>query len=172
MTTKSANMNEDRVFTEPAGLVLQRYSETIVRVAMILVFLSFGFHKFSAYEANAIAGLALNSPLLAGLHSAFGVQGLSNLIGVTELAAALLLAAGFFAPRLGIVGALISVGNYLTTLSFLITTPGVTEASAGGFPYLSVMPGQFLVKDVVLLAVSLWLLATSLKESEIELLDI
>jgi uncharacterized membrane protein YkgB len=44
---------------------------------------------------------------------------------------------------------------FLTTLSFLVTTPGVWEASAGGFPALSVVPGQFLAKDFVLLGVSL-----------------
>jgi uncharacterized membrane protein YkgB len=45
---------------------------------------------------------------------------------------------------------------FLTTLSFLLTTPGVWEASAGGFPALSVVPGQFLAKDFVLFGASLW----------------
>jgi uncharacterized membrane protein YkgB len=48
---------------------------------------------------------------------------------------------------------------FLTTLSFLASTPGVFEASAEGFPALSVVPGQFLLKDVVLLAAALWSLA-------------
>ena len=43
---------------------------------------------------------------------------------------------------------------FLTTLSFLVTTPG-WEPSLGGFPALSAMPGQFLLKDVVLLGVAL-----------------
>jgi len=43
---------------------------------------------------------------------------------------------------------------FLTTLSFILTTPGVAEASAGGFPAISLL-GQFLVKDVVLLGASL-----------------
>ncbi len=50
-----------------------------------------------------------------------------------------------------------AVGMFSTTLSFLLTTPGVWEASAGGFPALSVVPGQFLIKDVVLLGASLWM---------------
>ena len=41
-----------------------------------------------------------------------------------------------------------------TTLSFLVTTPG-WEPSLGGFPALSAMPGQSLLKDVVLLGVAL-----------------
>jgi len=39
---------------------------------------------------------------------------------------------------------------FLTTLSFLFTTPGWEPTL--GFPGISAMPGQFLLKDVVLLA--------------------
>jgi uncharacterized membrane protein YkgB len=45
---------------------------------------------------------------------------------------------------------------FVTTLTFLVTTPGVWEASLGGFPALSAVPGQFLLKDVVLLGAALW----------------
>jgi uncharacterized membrane protein YkgB len=43
---------------------------------------------------------------------------------------------------------------FLSTLSFLLTTPG-WEPSLGGFPALSALPGQFLLKDVVLLGAAL-----------------
>jgi uncharacterized membrane protein YkgB len=43
----------------------------------------------------------------------------------------------------------------------MITTPGIGEASAGGFPVLSAN-GQFLVKDIALLGLSLWLLADAI----------
>ena len=49
---------------------------------------------------------------------------------------------------------------FLSTLSFLFSTPGVT--AAGGFPVLSVLPGQFLVKDLVLAGAALWTLGDSL----------
>jgi uncharacterized membrane protein YkgB len=45
---------------------------------------------------------------------------------------------------------------FLTTLRFLVTTPGVCEPSTGGFPALSALPGQFLIKDLALLGISLW----------------
>jgi uncharacterized membrane protein YkgB len=45
---------------------------------------------------------------------------------------------------------------FLTTLSFLFTTRGVWEPSAGGFPALSGKPGQFLIKDLALLGISLF----------------
>ena len=47
-----------------------------------------------------------------------------------------------------------AIATFSITLTFLFTAPG-WEASLGGFPALSVVPGQFLLKDVVLLAASL-----------------
>jgi uncharacterized membrane protein YkgB len=44
---------------------------------------------------------------------------------------------------------------FMTTLTFLFTTPGVIEPSLG-FPALSAVPGQFLIKDAVLLGAALW----------------
>jgi uncharacterized membrane protein YkgB len=48
---------------------------------------------------------------------------------------------------------------FCSTISFLFTTPGVTT---GGFGLLSGLPGQFLIKDIVLLGVALWTLGDSL----------
>ena len=57
-------------------------------------------------------------------------------------------------------------GDFLTTLSFLATTPGVWEPSAGGFPALSGKPGQFLIKDLALLGIALWSLGEAWQASE------
>ena len=54
---------------------------------------------------------------------------------------------------------------FLTTLSFLITTPGVWEPSLGGFPALSAIPGQFLIKDLALLGIALWSLGEAWQAS-------
>jgi uncharacterized membrane protein YkgB len=54
--------------------------------------------------------------------------------------------------------------TFAVTLSFLFSAPG-WEASLGGFPALSVVPGQFLLKDVVLLAASVSLLGRALVEA-------
>src|SRR5262249_4102245 len=48
------------------------------------------------------------------------------------------------------IGSAAAVVMFFTTLSFLFSTPG-WELSLGGFPALSALPGQFLLKDVVLL---------------------
>jgi uncharacterized membrane protein YkgB len=112
--------------------------------------------KFTAYEAQGIKGLVENSPLMSWAYAVLSVQGFSSLIGVTEVLIGLLIAARPFSARLAAAGSALAVGMFLTTLSFLLTTPGVGEASQGGFPALSVVPGQFLFKDVVLLGASLW----------------
>jgi uncharacterized membrane protein YkgB len=55
----------------------------------------------------------------------------------------------------------LSAGLFVTTLSFMATTPGVFLPEVG-YPAISVAPGQFLLKDVGLLAVSLAIAVDSL----------
>jgi uncharacterized membrane protein YkgB len=62
--------------------------------------------------------------------------------------------------RISVIGSAMGILLFLGTLSFLFTTPGVTAGS--GFPVLSVLPGQFLLKDLVLVSASLWTLGDSL----------
>lgn len=157
--------------TKPINIVsvaspLRQYSEIAIRYAMIVTFLWFGTLKFTAYEANAISGLAINSPVLAWLHEFMGTRAFSNTIGIVEITTAVLLAAHPYSPRLGALGGLIASSTFVVTLSFMFTTPGIVEANSGGFPLISVMPGQFLVKDLVLLAVSVWLMAGGIEDSE------
>ena len=100
---------------------------------------------------------------MAWAYQWLSVNGLAALIGSTELVIAGLIAARPFSARLSAAGSFLAVGMFLTTLSFLFSTPGVVEASAGGFPAISVLPGQFLIKDVVLLAAAVWSLGESLR---------
>ena len=90
-----------------------------------------------------------------------GRRGLDWPVGI-----ALLIAARPFAPRAAALGSLLAVGMFLTTLSFLVTTPGVWEPSLGGFPALSALPGQFIIKDLALLGISLWSLGEAWQVSE------
>jgi uncharacterized membrane protein YkgB len=163
MITQSTTLRQTSISAGEIGTILRRHSETAIRYAMVVVLLWFGALKFSAYEANAIAGLVTNSPLLGWLHDALGVRVFSNTIGITEITAAILIAAHPVSARLGALGGAIASATFVVTLSFLFTTPGVAEASAGGLPVISVLPGQFLLKDLVLLAVSVRLLALSLQ---------
>ena len=128
------------------------------RYGLVLVLLWIGGMKFTAYEAAGISDLVANSPLMSWAYSLFSIRAFSALLGITEIVIALLIAAQPLSARAALVGSASAVGMFLTTLSFLLTTPGVWEASAGGFPALSVVPGQFLVKDLVLFGASLWIL--------------
>lgn len=121
-----------------------------------------GAMKFTAYEAGAIEGLVASSPLTSWLYSVFSLQGASNLIGATEITLAVIIALGAKFPKLALVGALGALATFFVTSSYLLTAP-VWEASLGGFPALSVVPGQFLLKDIVLLASAIFLTGDALK---------
>ena len=128
-----------------------------VRYGLVLVLVWIGGMKFTTNEAQGIAGFVSNSPLMSWAYSVFSVEGFSALLGGTEIVIAMLIAARPLSAWLALVGSAAAAGMFLTTLSFLLTTPGVWEDTAGGFPALSVVPGQFLVKDFVLFGASFWL---------------
>lgn len=126
-----------------------------IQYSLILVLLWIGAMKFTAYEAESISGFVANSPLMSWAYQVISTRQFSGLLGVIELAVALLIAARPFSARLSAVGSALAAGMFLTTLSFLFSTPGVVESSLG-FPALSVVPGQFLIKDFVLLGAAVW----------------
>ena len=144
---------------EALGRGLARYGLAVV-VGWI------GLMKFTAYEAEGIRLYVTNSPLMSWVYGAMSVRGFSAVLGVIEVAITLLIAARPLAPRASALGSALAVGMFLTTLSFLVTTPGVWEPSAGGFPALSGFPGQFLIKDLALLGISLWSLGDSWQASQ------
>ena len=141
---------------------LSRYGKEAVRYTIAGVLGWIGAMKFTAYEAGAIEGLVASSPLTSWLYDIFSLQGAANLIGGIEIATALLIIAGTRVPKAAIAGALGAIATFVITLSFLFSAPG-WESSLGGFPALSVVPGQFLLKDSVLLAAAIWLLGDALK---------
>ncbi|MEZ4735072.1 MAG: DUF417 family protein [Caldilineaceae bacterium] len=132
--------------------------QSLIRYGLVLVIGWIGAMKFTAYEAQAIQPMVANSPLLGWLYQLFSVQGFSNGLGVVEIAIAVMIALRPLSAKVAAVGSGLAVLMFLTTITFLFTTPG-WEPSLGGFPGLSVAPGQFLVKDVVLLGGAVWLLA-------------
>ncbi|MHA6687497.1 YkgB family protein [Mesorhizobium sp. A556] len=135
----------------------------LLRWALVVIFLWFGGMKFTAYEANGIAPFIAHSPFMSWLHVLFGIRGASYIIGVLELSTAAALIAGAIRPIFSALGAAMSTITYLITLTFFLSTPGVGEPMAGGFPAISAVPGQFLLKDLVLLAASLCLLGASVQ---------
>lgn len=134
-----------------------------LRYSIVVVLAWIGAMKFTSYEAGAIEGLVASSPLLAWMYSVFTVQGVANLIGVIEIATAAAILLGPLSRKIAIAGALGAITTFSITLTFLFSAPG-WEQSLGGFPALSVVPGQFLLKDVVLLAASVSLLGSAIDD--------
>ena len=141
---------------------LQAVGGEVIRYGLAFVIGWIGLMKFTAVEAEAIRPLAAHSPLMAWASAALGVRPFSNLVGAVEVLIAVLIALRPVSARASALGSALAVGMFATTLSFLLTTPGVWEASLGGFPAITVLPGQFLLKDVVLLGAALWTLGESL----------
>src|SRR5215471_5607964 len=150
---------------------VEALGRALARYGLVAVVAWIGLMKFTAYEAEGISPFVAHSPLMSWVYGFMSVRGFSAVLGVVEVAIALLNAARPFWPRASALGSALAVGMFLTTLSFLITTPGVWEPSLGGFPALSALPGRagpghFLIKDLALLGISLWTLGEAWKASE------
>ena len=117
----------------------------------------FGYQKWWAYEADRLVPFISNGPLIAWLYPVFGHQGASWFLGICEWTFGALMFAGFWNKQLGVLGAVGSTVTFIGTVSIIPFMPDGWDASAGGF---SAMTGNvpFLMKDAVLLAVSLYLL--------------
>src|SRR6201998_2342068 len=118
----------------------------VTSIGMIVMLLWAGSYKMTAPGAEGIIPLVSNSPLTSWQFKLFGPYVGSDLIGLTEIAAAILFIAGYFSPKAGIVGGLITSVMFFTTSSMILTTPGAT-VSVHGIRYMSFL-GLFLFKDV------------------------
>lgn len=132
------------------------YGISVIGVALVLIWI--GIFKFTQAEANAIKGLVEHSFLMSWMLKISSLQGVSNFIGVFEIGTGLLLVASFWNKNLGKIGAALSVLIFLTTISFLFTTPGVWR-SVEGVP----ITDFFILKDLTLLGVSLQVLDRSIQ---------
>ncbi|OBK49871.1 YkgB family protein [Mycobacterium kubicae] len=137
-------------------------ASVLSRYGLVVVIGWIGALKFADFEAHQIQPLVAHSPFMGWLYSFLPVYTFSALLGVFELTAALLLALKPLFPRVSAVGSLMAILLFVSTLSFLFSTPGVSEPAGGGFPALS-LTGEFLLKDLPLLGVSVWTLVDSIR---------
>jgi uncharacterized membrane protein YkgB len=129
----------------------------ILRASMVTIFLFFGYQKWFEYEAKVLIPYISNGPLIFWLYPVFGIRGASWFLGVSEWLFGTLLFLGFWNKYLGILGAIGSIATFVGTVTIIPFMPNGWEPSAGGFPAM-VGNVPFLMKDFVLLAVSIYLL--------------
>lgn len=132
----------------------------LARYGLVVIVLWLGVFKFTPTEARAIEPLLTHSPLLSWLYVVTDVRGASRLIGSAEIVIALLIALRPVAPLVSGLASLAAVGMFLTTLSFLVTTPGMWGVVDGVPVFLG--GGGFVIKDVFLLAAALGAAAEAL----------
>ena len=128
----------------------------LVRASMVLVFALFGYQKWFEYEAQTLIPFIQNGPLIFWMYPVFGIRGASWFLGGSEWLFAALLFWGFWNKKARILGALGCCFAMIGTVTIIPFMPDGWDAAAG-FP---AMAGNipFLMKDVVLLAVSVYLL--------------
>lgn len=139
----------------------QAATVSVLRYALVLVFLVFGYAKFFPYETKGFEPLIAAHPLLSWFLPSFGWAGASMFLSVVEIATGLLLASGRWFSRASAIGAIMGAFAFLCTVTLYFFLPGVFKPSAGGFPAIS-MTGGFLLKDAVLFGACLACLADSL----------
>jgi uncharacterized membrane protein YkgB len=127
---------------------------------MVAMLLWAGSYKMTAPGAEGIVPLVSNSPLIWWHFKLFGPYIGSDIIGLTEITAAILIITGYFSPKAGIVGGLIATVMFFTTSTMVVTTPGAIISVPGihGMRYMSFL-GLFLFKDVISLGVSFYLIS-------------
>ncbi|HEU4885385.1 MAG TPA: DUF417 family protein [Longimicrobium sp.] len=146
-----------------AGMRLETAGGAILRYGLAAILLYFGAFKFHPVEAEAIRPLVSNSPLMAWMYAVLSVGAVSAVIGAGEIIVAGLLLARPWSARASAIGGVGAIVIFLTTLSFLLTTPGAW-ATIPGWPIP--MPGAaggFLIKDLFLLGAAVWITGESLR---------
>jgi hypothetical protein len=119
-----------------SGLLREGLDEHIVRASMVLIFVLFGYQKWFEYEAQTLVPFIRNGPLTFWMYPVFGLHGASWFLGVSEWLTAALLVWGFWNPRAGVLGAILSVGTFVTTVTIIRARRGSTAwdptADTGG----------------------------------------
>ena len=124
------------------------YYLSLFGAALILLWI--GIFKFTPTEAAAIKPLVENHFLTFFVYKIMSVQAVSDLIGVIEIIIALFL---IFSAKFAVLKKYAGIGMiiiFLTTLSYLFTTPGMWKV-VDGVP----VTDFFIVKDLMLLGFGL-----------------
>lgn len=117
-------------------------------IGTIIVLVWIGLLKFTPTEATAIKPYIEHSFLMGWMYKIGSVQQVSSFVGIFELITAILLIGSFFNRQMGLIGGYLGVIIFLTTLTFIFTTPGIWK-EMDGVP----VTDFFVLKDLAFLAV-------------------
>jgi reactive chlorine resistance protein C len=142
-------VEDERSAAEGAwGRGLTRIGTGVLRYGLVFLLVVIGSMKFFAFEARGIQPLVAHSPFLSWMYHVLSVQGVSNFFGLVEVTIGILIALRPLSPKASAVGSLAGIFIFLTTLSFLFTTPGALAPGSD--------VGGFLMKDLVLLGAAIY----------------
>jgi uncharacterized membrane protein YkgB len=139
------------------GLLKDDLDYHFTRASMVIIYLFFGYQKWFEYEAQELKPFINNGPLTFWMYPVFGIRGATWFLGVAEWLICALLFLGFWNKKLGILGAIGSCFSMIATFTIIPWMPDGWAPSAGGFPAMTVNVA-FLMKDLVILAASFYLL--------------
>jgi uncharacterized membrane protein YkgB len=140
-----------------SGLLKRDLDYHLLRTGMVIIFAWFGYDKWFEAEIRGLLPLITHGPLIFWTIPVLGIHGTAILLGTSEWTFGSLLLLGFWSKKAGMLGALGSTFTFVATLTILPFVPDAWDAGAGGFPAMT-MNSAFLLKDLVLLLVSLYLL--------------
>src|SRR5215475_4724874 len=116
----------DAVQTTPAGhpvpgstlsSTIRTVGVHLMRYGLVLVVAWIGAMKFTAYEAAGIQPLVANSPFMGWMYRFLSVRLFSDLLGIVEIAIAVMIALRAWSARIAALGSAMAVAMFLTTLS-------------------------------------------------------
>jgi uncharacterized membrane protein YkgB len=140
----------------------------LIRAAMVFEFFAFSIQKWNHYTVEMLVPMISHSPVVFWLLPVFGLRGTGDFLATTETIFGVLIFLGYWSPRLGILGALGSIVTYIGTTTIMPFLPGAWAQEAGGFPIFT-LPMGFLMKDVLFLAASFYLLKQDLVRAALEI---
>lgn len=129
--------------------------------AAIVILLWLGIFKFTPTEAMAIKPYVATSFLMSWMYDVASLQFVSNFIGVFEIITALLLIGSFWSRLSGLIAGYLGVVIFSTTLTFLISAPGIWTV-VDGVPTTDF----FVLKDLAFLAIFLIIIGRNAPENQ------
>lgn len=110
---------------------------------VLIVLLWIGGMKFTLLEAQGIEPLVKSSPFMSWMYHVWDLQTTSNIIGVYDLIAVVLLVSAIYVKRLVIPAILMSGAVFAMTQTFFFTWESALSSE-----FLLTTGGHFLIKDL------------------------